>query len=147
MTKRRLLRWSLILAILAAFAVWLDPTRVVWGWLRGEAFYQGRPTSYWRNVIERDLQTEPSVLVAKTLGFRLPADAGWWDRFKQWLSDKMPAASSQELITWNRDTSGVLQALSNDPDAKISGFAKDAMHYRLWAAPRSYWLETIRKYQ
>ena len=48
MTKRRLLRWSLILVILAAFAVWLEPTRVIWGWLRGEAFYQGRPTSYWR---------------------------------------------------------------------------------------------------
>ena len=44
MTKRRLLRWSLLLVILAAFAVWLEPTRVVWGWLRGAAFYQGRPT-------------------------------------------------------------------------------------------------------
>ena len=44
MTKRRLLRWSLVLVIVAAFAVWLEPTRVVWGWLRGEAFYQGRPT-------------------------------------------------------------------------------------------------------
>jgi hypothetical protein len=51
MTKRRLLRWSLILVILAAFAVWLEPTRVVWGWLRGEAFYQGRPTSYWAERI------------------------------------------------------------------------------------------------
>jgi len=48
MTKRRLLRWSLLLVILAAFAVWLEPTRVVWGWLRGQAFYQGRPTSWWR---------------------------------------------------------------------------------------------------
>jgi hypothetical protein len=48
MSKRRLIRWSLILAILAAFVVWLEPTRVVWGWVRGEAFYQGRPTSYWR---------------------------------------------------------------------------------------------------
>src|SRR4249920_1684066 len=47
MTKRRLLRWSLLLLILAAFAVWLEPTRIVWGWLRGEAFYEGRPTSYW----------------------------------------------------------------------------------------------------
>jgi len=42
MTKRRLLRWSLILAIVAAFAVWLEPTRVVWGWLRGAAFSRGR---------------------------------------------------------------------------------------------------------
>ena len=53
MTKRRLLCWSLILLILAAFAVWLEPTRVVWGWLRGEAFYQGRPTSYWRDEVRR----------------------------------------------------------------------------------------------
>jgi len=51
MTKRRLLCWSLILVILAAFAVWLEPTRVVWGWLRGEAFYDGRPTSYWERVL------------------------------------------------------------------------------------------------
>ncbi len=61
MSKRRLIRWSLILAILAAFAVWLEPTRVVWGWLRGEAFYQGRPTSWW----ERELSywaTAPVLL-------------------------------------------------------------------------------------
>ena len=45
--KRRLLRWSLLLVLLAALVVWLEPTRVVWGWVRGEAFYQERPTSYW----------------------------------------------------------------------------------------------------
>jgi hypothetical protein len=53
MTKRRLLRWSLILLIFAAFAVWLEPTRVVWGWLRGEAFYHGRPTSWWREELDK----------------------------------------------------------------------------------------------
>src|SRR5438128_8191554 len=53
MTKRRLMRWSLILFTFAAFPVWLEPTRVVWGWLRGEAFYQGRPTSYWRYELAR----------------------------------------------------------------------------------------------
>jgi len=52
MKKRRLIRWLLILAILTAFAVWLEPTRVVWGWLRGEAFYEGRPTSYWSREIQ-----------------------------------------------------------------------------------------------
>ena len=52
MTKRRFVRWSLIFVIMAAFAVWLEPTRVVWGWLCGEAFYQGRPTSWWANQIE-----------------------------------------------------------------------------------------------
>src|SRR5262245_19337653 len=52
-TKQRLFRWSLLLVMLAAFAVWLEPTRVVWGWLRGEAFYQGRPTSWWRSEISQ----------------------------------------------------------------------------------------------
>ena len=41
---KRKARWLLIAVIFAAFAVWLEPTRVVWGWLRGAAFYQGRPT-------------------------------------------------------------------------------------------------------
>jgi hypothetical protein len=53
MIKQRLIRWSLILVILAAFAVWLEPTRVVWGWLRGEAFYQGRPTSWWHKELDK----------------------------------------------------------------------------------------------
>ena len=46
--KRKLLVIGLLLMSSVALGVWLDPTRVVWGWLRGEAFYQGRPTSYWR---------------------------------------------------------------------------------------------------
>ena len=49
MTKRRLVRWSLILAILAAFAVWLEPMRVVWGWLRGEGFLSGKADELLRH--------------------------------------------------------------------------------------------------
>src|SRR5262245_31141107 len=45
---KRKLRWLLALIILGAFVVWLEPTCVIWGWLRGEAFYDGRPTSFWR---------------------------------------------------------------------------------------------------
>lgn len=51
MKPRRLIRISVLLAILTVLAVWLEPTRLVWGWLRGEAFYQGRPTSYWAERI------------------------------------------------------------------------------------------------
>src|SRR5262245_3355773 len=53
MTNRRLLRWSLLLLALASFAVWLEPTRVVWGWLRDESFYQGRPSSWWANELRQ----------------------------------------------------------------------------------------------
>src|SRR5262245_51029065 len=43
-------RWKVLAVIffLATLVIWLEPTRVIWGWLRGEAFYDGRPTSYWR---------------------------------------------------------------------------------------------------
>ncbi len=43
-------RWLLILPGLVAIgfvAFWLHETGIVLGWLRGEAFYQGRPTNYW----------------------------------------------------------------------------------------------------
>jgi hypothetical protein len=49
--KKRWLSRVLVLVALAAFAVWLEPTRILWGSLRGEAFYKGRPTSYWAEQI------------------------------------------------------------------------------------------------
>lgn len=42
------------LLALAALGVFLDPTRTVLGYFRGEAFFQGRPTSFWRNVLVSD---------------------------------------------------------------------------------------------
>src|SRR5262245_53864933 len=51
--RLRILKLLALFAILAALAVWLEPTRVVWGWLRGDAFYDGRPTRYWRAEISR----------------------------------------------------------------------------------------------
>ena len=34
-------------------ASYFEPTRCVHGWLWGEAFFDGRPTSYWRRELER----------------------------------------------------------------------------------------------
>jgi len=49
--------WFLLAALIGvAFAVYFEPTRCVRGWLWGEAFFDGRPTSYWRNVIEADIR-------------------------------------------------------------------------------------------
>jgi hypothetical protein len=54
MKKRWILCFSLGLAV-AAVAVMVEPTHVVRGWLRGERFFAGRPSSYWSKVI-RDRQ-------------------------------------------------------------------------------------------
>jgi hypothetical protein len=62
MNNRWLVRLG-VLCIFAAFAVWLEPTRVVLGALRGEAFYQGRPTSWWANELGRwDVSVEFAMM-------------------------------------------------------------------------------------
>jgi hypothetical protein len=48
--------WRIVLglALLVALAAALAHPAIYWpvtGWLRGEAFYQGRPTSYWSQAI------------------------------------------------------------------------------------------------
>jgi HEAT repeat protein len=45
-----------LLLILIGLVVWLDPTHVLLGTLRGEKFYQGRPASYWEHGL---LDTSP----------------------------------------------------------------------------------------
>jgi hypothetical protein len=40
--------WLSLLALGVALAVYFEPSHCVRGWLWGEAFYDGRPTSYWR---------------------------------------------------------------------------------------------------
>src|SRR5215470_10920263 len=58
-SRRPIMRWRLKGAILltaltfVALAVYFEPTYCVRGWLRDEAFYEGRPTSYWKDELER----------------------------------------------------------------------------------------------
>jgi HEAT repeats len=49
--KARRVRWLAGLMVLVGVvvaAVFLEPTHVARGWLRGETFYRGRPVSYWK---------------------------------------------------------------------------------------------------
>jgi hypothetical protein len=51
--RRKRLRWLGLLCVLLLAGTILHPA-VYWhtyGWVRGESFYQGRPTSYWREEI------------------------------------------------------------------------------------------------
>ena len=53
MKKRVWLTSALFTGVL--LAVYFEPTHCVRGWLWGEAFFDGRPTSYWRLAIRHDL--------------------------------------------------------------------------------------------
>ncbi len=44
--------WLLTFCLVGIVLCALESQRILTGWLRGEAFYQGRPTSYWRGELE-----------------------------------------------------------------------------------------------
>ncbi len=50
---RRWKIWMLAFCLLVIVLCGLESQRILTGWLRGEAFYRGRPTSYWRERLER----------------------------------------------------------------------------------------------
>ena len=122
MTKGQLLRWSLILVTLTAFGVWLDPTHVVWGWLRGEAFYDGRPTRFWRHELTR---------------WHLDGK-GWgcievWTRDKSWLERvsnswkgevDFEAFARPQILQGDATAQDVLKALVQDPSEHIREHAE-----------------------
>jgi HEAT repeat protein len=53
--KKRWIIWVALGVTAAAVAILFEPTHVVRGWLRGERFFAGRPTSYWSKVIRDDV--------------------------------------------------------------------------------------------
>src|SRR5262245_55754223 len=148
MTKRRLLRWSPLLLIAVILALWFEPTGGLRAWLRGEAFYRGRPTSYWREIIRRDLQTEPRVLLAKVYP-PSPPPPSWWDRCKEWIGYEPRDDSSVWLVAWSRngDSTGVLRQLEEDADERIAGVAADVSKLPPWRTPEDYWITVIRKHR
>src|SRR5262245_34308260 len=132
MTKRRLVRWSLLLVLLAAFAVWLEPTRVVWGWLRGAAFYQGRPTSWWRTELNR---WEQQFWQGGTE--RLPVER--WVRhktgFEAWIDQRMGVAVRHEEAppAWLRGdpaAEAVLRELAHDELEPVKNNARAGLAAR-----------------
>src|SRR6266702_323725 len=117
MSKRWLIRRSVIFITLTAFAVWLEPTRVVWGWLRGEAFYQGRPTSYWRAEFDR---WEKVVAYGKDATGQ-ERRAEHWSRYQDWFEQWLDREESRECKWPNprseyvgADALPVLQELQED---------------------------------
>ncbi len=73
--------WLLLAALVGtALAVYFEPSHCVRVWLLGEAFYDGRPTSYWRTRcdewLERFGDEESLKAVTWLLPFELPQEPG-----------------------------------------------------------------------
>jgi hypothetical protein len=124
--KRRWLIRLLVLAILAAFIVWLEPTRVVWGWLRGEVFYQGRPTSYWARVIASWRLDEKLLChnerIYRSCEFQEPP---------RWLTAiiKLPDPEIPAVLGARPDTRDMLRELTNHADPNVAALARTALDH------------------
>ena len=143
MTKRRLLCWSLLLVTLAAFAVWLEPTRVVWGWLRGDAFYDGRPTRWWRGQLPtvhiREVwenhplpggNGEPVVFIRHILEYREPEGMVPWFAAKVLRMKPHDPAQLWEPFRFAADAEDVIAELQTDQDATVRAKAEHFAHDR-----------------
>ena len=132
MTKRRLFRWLLILITLAVFTVWLEPTRVLWGWLRGEAFYQGRPTSYWRDAISRwekcgmsSLNWQEESFDTWYFCYRASDFEKWLERFRELEWPAFPA-----VLAADPPAHAVLNELKDNSDAHVCQIARERLRGR-----------------
>ena len=102
--------------------VYFEPTFGVRGMLHREAFFEDRPTSYWRNVVERDLHTDPNAFFVS----RQYAPPTPWQRFTNWVRTESRVDSSHQLFN-NPAAADVLAELAEDSSPQIAGFARDAI--------------------
>lgn len=130
-----------MLLILGAFAVWLEPTRVPWGWLSGEAFYDGRPTSWWARELERwEAQSTGSTLWStlwkngdlphadiNAMYFRTPSA---WDELLGKYTNLKPDLRGISVVT-NGDPMAepVLRALAELPSRKLRFMARSGLFW------------------
>jgi hypothetical protein len=107
--SKRCRTWLLLIALTSvALVVYFEPSHCVRGWLWGEAFFDGRPTSYWRVVVEDEIH---------------PRKPNWVD----WVQKRLGRESETPgtiLLIQNSNSELVLRALSMDDDETIARFAK-----------------------
>ena len=114
MTTKR--RWTCV-AIgigLACAAAWFEPTGVVRGWVRGEAFYLGRPTNYWSRELHQ-WQFNPWSGYARNPG---PLD---WvlDQIAGWCGVTPSSGNRPDILRGDPAAQPVLCELLNDEDPAI----------------------------
>jgi hypothetical protein len=125
--KKRPIIICLLVAILGSVIFWLQSNYIITGWLNGEAFYQGRPTSYWR----RELGDVDNVCINGKMFLR-SSFAG-----PKWLSPIIKDESYSEVIfdhpLWkgNLAAKGVLTELMIGSSEGVRRFAEEGL---VWIA-------------
>ena len=115
-------KWPLLLAgtieaLLVFSAVYFEPSFCVRGRLHGEAFYDGRPTSYWAGEIER-WQSASTICEVENYERRSA-----WPRFLRGHVPE-PTAAWPRLLDGAADGLPVLRELQAHPSATVRDWAR-----------------------
>lgn len=144
---KKWLRRILIAAVLVGLTLGIlyeCATHVGRGWLFGEAFYQGRPTSYWRVLVELDLRDDPNNLRGKI--FREPPLTFWERAIDRIWARPLPRSSVALNYQSAKPAEAVMIQLANDPDEKIAGFGRDIGEMHIWGDPEVNWEWVVTKH-
>lgn len=126
--KRRCFLALFVLIALTA-SLYCNLHHAIPGWLRGEALYRGRPTSYWRNEINRwEGFRFPSIDGAFSItefSIYHRAQSPWQKQFR-WL---LPEQKDQWPALFDGDPEGrlVLQQLANDADLHVHTWGSEGL--------------------
>lgn len=133
MKRRWLIRLGVV-AILAGFVVWLEPTRIVWGWLRGEAFYQNRPTTWWADelghwdyYVQYAMGMHDGHKVCHEIIHYVRRDSrmeAWW---KSWFSKDEPPPPPN-LFMGDDAAEPVLRELAEHPSEQVRKVVEHALN-------------------
>ena len=128
-------KWPLLLihvteALIVLAAVYFEPTYCVRGNLWGEAFFEGRPTSYWRAELER-WEVKQSGWGVKNSVKLFSRNDTWLEKQQdRWLPEPVrpvdwrPTLRGPQLLWGNEEAVPVLQALLDDPSPNVKLFAQ-----------------------
>ena len=101
-------RWLLLIALVGvALSVYFEPTHCVRGWLWGEAFFDGRPTSWWRLVV---------------LEYVDPKEPNRWTEFNTRIVPEDWHGTAFPLVG-DPAAKPVFRELANDDDELVAQFA------------------------
>jgi hypothetical protein len=120
--------WLLIAALIGVtLAVYFEPSHCVRGWLWGETFFDGRPTSYWRSVIEAEISETDLVDDGRQPAF--------WESACKKCGIRIERQRSHVLIT-HPGSDGVLAELRQDRSPRVRTFAAEIIDYNANKLPR-----------
>jgi hypothetical protein len=130
MRKRLRISVCVLAALAVALAIYFEPTHCVRGWLWGDAFFQGRPTSWWRAELDWwEISVQPQKEGNRKYFVSYHRNYSWFDGLRERWSPPQGFIRPQEepvllLLNGGSEAMPVLQALLCDRSQKIRQFAR-----------------------